>query len=213
MHAEDAKFWAFQKPLRHSIPSTQTPPWAQRDLDHFVLAKLEEAGLRPSEDALPHTLLRRVHFDLIGLPPSPAALSEFSQAIAEMGIDAALQREVDRLLASPRFGERWGRQCLDVARYAESSGKETNVSFSHAWRYRDYVIDAFNADRPYDQFLVEQIAGDLLLFDDDVQRAQQLIATGYLAIGPKGLNEMNAFQFLADVADEQIDAVTKSIIA
>ena len=125
-HAEDAKFWAFQKPLRQAIPSTQTPSWAQGDLDHFVLAKLEEAGLTPSEDALPTTLLRRVHFDLIGLPPSPAALSEFSQAIARRGIDTALRGEVDRLLASPRFGERWGRHWLDVARYAESIPGRTN---------------------------------------------------------------------------------------
>jgi hypothetical protein len=210
---EDATFWAFQKPTTHPLPTTRTANWTRRDLDYFVLARLEAARLTPTVDAQPASLLRRVHFDLIGLPPSPADLFEFSRAIADIGIDAAMQHEVDRLLASPRFGERWGRHWLDVARYAESSGKETNVSFPHAWRYRDYVIDAFNADRPYDQFLVEQIAGDLLPFDGNQQRVQQLIATGFLAIGPKGLNEMNAIQFLADLADEQIDAVTKSIIA
>src|SRR5436309_7659419 len=153
-------------------------------------------------------LRRRLHFDLVGLPPSPDAVREFLAHIKAKGLDAALEAEVDSLLASKHFGERWGRHWLDVARYAESSGKEANISFPYAWRYRDYVIDAVNADMPFDRFLVEQIAGDLLPADGDSERARLLIATGFLALGPKNLDESNAQQFAADVVDEQIDTVT-----
>ncbi len=207
------KFWAFQRPLVRQAPPTKNAAWATRDLDHFVLAKLDAAGLSPSADAEPATLLRRVHFDLVGLPPSPAALNAFLKRIETGGIDAALAAEVDTLLASPHFGERWGRHWLDVARFGESSGKEANISFPYAWRYRDYVIDAVNADMPFDRFIVEQIAGDLLPYDNDVERARLLIATGFLAIGPKNLEEMNSRQFAADIVDEQIDAVTRAVLA
>ncbi len=124
-----------------------------------------------------------------------------------------MEKVVDRLLASPQFGERWGRHWLDVARYAESSGKDVNIAFPHAWRYRDYVIAAFNADKPYDQFIREQIAGDLLPASDDQASARStLVATGFLAIGPKGLNEQNARQFALDVADEQIDTISQAVL-
>ena len=119
---------------------------------------------------------------------------------------------VDRLLASPAFGERWGRHWLDVARYAESSGKQANLTYPHAWRYRDYVIDAFNADKPYDRFVDEQIAGDLLPAEDDRQRAERAIATGFLAIGPKSHNERTRLQFELDLVDEQIDATTQAFL-
>jgi hypothetical protein len=207
------KFWAFQKPTAHAPPATRNPSWAKRDLDHFVLSKLEANGLSPSEDAEPATLLRRLRFDLVGLPPSPTALREFQRHVEADGIDMALAAEVDRLLASPQFGERWGRHWLDVARFAESSGKEANISFPYAFRYRDYVIDAVNADLPFDRFVVEQIAGDLLPHDSDAERARLLIATGFLALGPKNLDEANALQFAADVIDEQIDTVTRAIMA
>ena len=192
---------------------SRDPDWAKRELDHFILAKLNESGLSPSPDAEPATLLRRLHFDLVGLPPSPDAISAFQKRIESDGIDAALAAEADVLLASPQFGERWGRHWLDVARFAESSGKEANISFPYAWRYRDYVIDAVNADLPFDRFLIEQIAGDLLPYDNDAERARLLIATGFLAIGPKNLDEMNPFQFAADVADEQLDTVTRAVMA
>ncbi|TXT38356.1 MAG: hypothetical protein FD138_412 [Planctomycetota bacterium] len=207
------KFWAFQKPAAHKAPLTKNPDWAKRDLDHFILAKLEANGLAPSPDADPATLLRRLHFDLVGLPPSPDAISAFQKRIESDGTDSALAAEVEVLLASPQFGERWGRHWLDVARFAESSGKEANISFPYAWRYRDYVIDAVNADLPFDRFLIEQIAGDLLPSENDVERARLLIATGFLAIGPKNLDEMNPLQFVADVADEQIDTVTRAVMA
>jgi len=207
------KFWAFQKPVDHASPKTSNPAWAKRSLDDFILAKLEAAGLSPSKDAEPSTLLRRLHFDLVGLPPSPAAIDRFLDRIATDGLDAALEAEVDALLASEHFGERWGRHWLDVARYAESSGKEANISFPYAWRYRDYIIDAFNADVPFNRFLTEQIAGDLLPYESDAERGRLLIATGFLAIGPKNLDEGNTKQFAADLIDEQIDAVTRAVIA
>ncbi len=207
------QFWAFQKPISHQLPVTKNSTWAKRELDHFVLAKLDASGLVPSADAEPATLLRRLHFDVVGLPPSPQAVREFLQRIEADGLDAALVAEVGPLLSSPHFGERWGRHWLDVARFAESSGKEANISFPYAWRYRDYVIDAVNADLPFDRFLIEQIAGDLLPFDGDAERARLLIATGFLALGPKNLEETNPLQFEADLIDEQIDTVTRAVMA
>jgi len=207
------KFWAYTAPVEPVLPVTKDPAWARRDLDHFVRYRLDEAGLLPSPDAAPATLLRRLHFDLIGLPPSPAALKQFHQQVESQGLDAALATEVDGLLASPHFGERWGRHWLDVARFAESSGKEANMTFPYAWRYRDYIMDSFNADVPFDRFLIEQIAGDLLPFNDDTERARLLIATGFLALGPKNLDEASPQQFEADVIDEQIDSVTRAVMA
>ena len=124
----------------------------------------------------------------------------------------AFAKLVDRLLASSAYGERWGRHWLDVARYAESTGKERNFTFPSAWRYRDYVIDAFNSDVPYDRFIQEQVAGDLLPHSTDAERNRQLIATGFLAMGPKGLNEKNRVQFTMDLVDEQIDVTTRSVL-
>jgi hypothetical protein len=207
------RFWSFQKPKIHLPPETKNRDWARRDLDRFIVARLEAAELAPSPDAEPQVLLRRLHFDLVGLPPAPRTIRAFLKRVKDGGLDAALEAEVDALLASEHFGERWGRHWLDVARFAESSGKEANISFPDAWRYRDYVIDAVNADLPFDRFLVEQIAGDQLPYDSDAERARLLIATGYLALGPKNLDEGNALQFAADVIDEQIDAVTRGVMA
>ncbi|HET6424803.1 MAG TPA: DUF1549 domain-containing protein, partial [Planctomycetaceae bacterium] len=133
------EFWAFQKPVAHAPPRSSKPEWAKRDLDHFILAQLDSAGLTPAPDAAPQTVLRRVYFDLIGLPPSPETLEQFLKSVSQDGLDLALATEVDKLLTSTQFGERWGRHWLDVARFAESSGKEANVSFPYAFRYRDYV--------------------------------------------------------------------------
>jgi mono/diheme cytochrome c family protein len=207
------RFWSFQKPVGHPIPATKDLTWPKRDIDRFILVALESAGLGPSLDAEPSTLLRRLHFDLAGLPPTPRTVEAFRQRVKTDGIDAAMEVEVDTLLASKYFGERWGRHWLDVARFAESSGKEANISFPYAWRYRDYVIDCMDADLPFDRFLTEQLAGDLLPFATDAERARLLIATGFLALGPKNLDEMNAAQFQADVIDEQIDAVSRGIMA
>lgn len=207
------RFWSFRKPEDHQPPTSKNPDWAKRDLDHFIRAKLEAHGLDPRPDAEPAILLRRLYFDLIGLPPNPEAMESFEGRIKSKGIEVALATEVDQLLASKAYGERWGRHWLDVARFAESSGKEANISFPYAWRYRDYVIDAVNADMPFDRFLVEQIAGDLLPTDSDKERARLLIATGYLAVGTKNLDEPNKVQFAAEVVDEQIDALTRGVLA
>ena len=207
------RHWAMQKPIRHVAPEVKRGEWPVSEVDRFVLAKLEAEGLDPSVDAEPATLLRRLHFDLVGLPPSVEDRTGFLRTVETSGIDAALAAEVDRLLASRQFGERWGRHWLDVARFAESSGKEANISFPYAWRYRDYVIDCFNDDVPFDRFITEQIAGDLLPYETPPERARLLIATGFLAVGAKNLDEANGFQFLADVIDEQIDAVSRAVLA
>lgn len=206
------KFWSYQQPLPHAPPKTKDPAWARDKLDHFILARLEAARLTPTPDANPAVLVRRLHFDLVGLPPTPAAVKSFVERTARRGLDATLAGEVDLLLASPRFGENWGRRWLDVARFAESSGKEANMSFPYAWRYRDYVLDAFNQDMPFHRFITEQIAGDLLPAESDPERARLLIATGFLALGPKNLDEADPQQFTADVIDEQIDTVTRAFL-
>ncbi|MEZ0258659.1 MAG: DUF1549 domain-containing protein, partial [Chthoniobacter sp.] len=200
--------WAFQPPKRETAPAVKNTAWPRNDIDRHILAGLEAKGLKPVGDADKATLLRRVYFDLVGLPPSPEEVSAFLN-----DKDAkAFEKVVDRLLNSPQFGEKWGRHWLDVARYAESTGKDINLAFPYAWRYRDYVIAAFNNNKPYDQFLREQLAGDLLPARDDKQRAEQLIATGFLALGTKSVNQANPRQFALDLADEQIDTVSQALL-
>ncbi|MCC9598932.1 PSD1 and planctomycete cytochrome C domain-containing protein [Stieleria sp. JC731] len=201
-----ATFWSYQTPTIRSPQDTTS--WATTEIDRYIEAGLTSANLQPAADADPATLLRRLCFDLVGLPPSPEQVRWFESAY-EVDADAAVERVVDRLLDSKAFGEHWGRHWLDVARYAESTGREVNMTFPHAWRYRDYVIESFNNDKPYDEFVQEQIAGDLLPAEDDQQWADHLIATSFLAIGTKNLNEQSAAQFAADLADEQIDATTR----
>jgi len=196
--ASGRQFWSYQKP--------KMPEAADDGIDGFIQAKLKDHDLEPAPEAAPRVLLRRLCLDLTGLPPTPAQMEAFQRGKMDY------EDLVDELLQSPRFGERWGRHWLDVARYAESNGRESNLTFPHAWRYRDYVIDAVNADVPFDRFITEQIAGDLLPAKDDAERARLLTATGFLAIGPKGLNEMSKAQFAADVADEQLDVVTRAVI-
>jgi hypothetical protein len=208
---EGKKFWAFQKPLKAEPPAINNPAWPASEIDHFVLAKLEANDLKPAADAQPGTLLRRLYFDLTGMPPSRDDIERYAKAWKSNPADA-YRSEVDQLLSSKHFGERWGRHWLDVARYAESTGKEVNMAFPHAWRYRDYVIDSFNKDKPYDEFVREQIAGDLLPIKNDADWQENLIATGFLAIGPKGLNERSPRQFALDLADEQIDTTTQAIL-
>ncbi len=200
--------WAFQLPKKIAAPAVKDTAWVKNDIDRYIRAELDNKGLIPVGDADKATLLRRVYIDLIGLPPTPKQVDAFLQDENPK----AFEKVVDTLLASPQFGERWGRHWLDVARYAESSGKENNIVYPHAWRYRDWVIQAFNEDKPYDQFLKEQLAGDLLPAKNETDKAQKLIATGYLAIGPKSHNTRDFRQFQLDVADEQIDAVTQGML-
>jgi hypothetical protein len=206
------KFWAFQPPSKPAVPTVKDTAWPRSDIDRFLLAALEAKGLNPVGDADARTLVRRLYFDLTGLPPAPEDVEAFVKEHAAHP-QKALEAVVDKLLASPRFGERWGRHWLDVARYAESSGRANNFAYPHAWRYRDYVIASFNADKPYDQFIREQVAGDLLSTRDDQQKTECLTATGFLAVGPKTHNERNPRQFQMDLADEQIDATFQAFQA
>mgnify|MGYP002623963305 CR=1 FL=1 len=207
------QFWAFQPPRRQPAPKVKDADWPASDLDRFVLAKLEAEGISPIADAGPAVLIRRLYFDLIGLPPSPEQMNLWLAETDEgQWKPGGLEKLVDHLLASPHFGERWGRHWMDIARYAESTGMERNVTYPAAWRYRDYVIAAFNNDKPYDQFIQEQIAGDLLPGTDKDNRDERLIATGFLAMGPKSLNERDRNVFTMDIVDEQIDVTTRSVM-
>jgi len=203
-----ASFWSFQPVRSPSLPAVQDATWPRGDLDRFILAGLEAKGLHPVGDSDPQALARRLAFDLTGLPPDPATLSEF----VAHPTPAAWEAMVDRWLASPAFGERWGRHWLDVARYGESTGKERNNAFPEAWRYRDWVIHAVASDMPYDDFVRRQVAGDLLPVTDAAERDANLVATGFLALGPKGLNERRREQFVMDVVDEQIDVTTRAVM-
>lgn len=201
-------FWAYQQPVLNKPQKVEHSKWPRTQIDHYVLAKLEQSDMTPAQDAEAWKIIRRLSFDLVGLPPSPAVIASFTSAW-KRNPDRAVADVVDRLLKKDQFGERWGRHWLDVARYAESTGTAVNMTYPHAWRYRDYVIDAFNNDKPFDQFVQEQIAGDLMRYKDDDQFAEQLVATTFLAIGAKDVNEDNRVQFAANVADEQIDATTR----
>lgn len=200
--------WAFQPVRSVEPPSVEDERWVEGDIDRHLLARLEAEGLRPAPDARPEDLIRRLSFDLRGLPPTPEEIRAFESDRSE----DAWERLVDAYLASPEFGERWGRHWLDVARFAESSGKETDIAYPFAWRYRDWVIDALNRDMPYDDFIRAQIAGDLLPVREVSQATDHLLATGYLAIGAKSHGERNRRQFVLDVADEQIDAITQGML-
>ncbi|MFO1483388.1 MAG: DUF1549 domain-containing protein [Verrucomicrobiaceae bacterium] len=200
--------WAWQPVKTTPAPNVKDASWPKTDIDRFILAGLEEKGLKPVGDTKPETLLRRVFFDLIGLPPTPEELDAFLNDRDSK----AFEKVVDSLLESPRFGERWGRHWLDVARYAESTGKDVNCLLPHAWRYRDYVIESFNKDKPINEFIREQISGDLMSAKDSRDRAMKQIATGFLAIGSRSLNERSPKQYALDTADEQIDAVSQAVL-
>ncbi|HVR87428.1 MAG TPA: PSD1 and planctomycete cytochrome C domain-containing protein, partial [Planctomycetota bacterium] len=201
--------WAWQPLHASAIPPVKNESWPRSDIDRFILAKLEKEALAPVADADKSTLLRRVTYDLTGLQPTPEAMAAFLQDPSP----DAFEKIVDRLLASPAYGERWGRHWLDVARYGESTGSGRNVPYPHAWRYRDYVIDAFNNDKPYDQFIREQIAGDLLPAASERERDEHVIATGFLALGVKDVNQRFEVRFVMDNIDEQIDTVTRAVLA
>ncbi|MFN0112279.1 MAG: DUF1549 and DUF1553 domain-containing protein [Blastocatellia bacterium] len=170
-------YWAFVTPQRSAIPPVKNQSWVRNPVDAFVLAKLEEKGLQPSLPADKRTLLRRVTFDLTGLPPTPEEANAF---VADKSLNA-YEKVVQRLLASPRYGERWAQHWLDVVRFGETNGFELDADREQAWRYRDYVVNSLNADKPYDKFLVEQIAGDEL----DPDSFEMRVATGFLRAGPQ----------------------------
>jgi hypothetical protein len=210
--AEDLKatHWAWQPLHEPKVPEVKDASWPRSNIDRFILATLEEKKLRPVSEADRSTLIRRVTYDLTGLPPAPREITNFLND--KDSTEVAFARVVDRLLASSAFGERWGRHWLDIARYGESTGPSRNVPYPHAWRYRDYVLDAVNRDVPFDRFIQEQIAGDLLPADSPAERDRLLTATGFLALGVKDVNQRFKVRFIMDNVDEQIDAVTRSVL-
>ena len=178
-------------------------------IDQFILANLEKNGLKPAPPANKTTLLRRATFDLTGLPPTEKEIHDF---LADKS-PKAFEKVVDRLLASPRYGERWGRQWLDVMRYADSTGSDEDHRYPHAWRYRDYVVQAFNDDMPYNQFVREQLAGDILAADPKSGVGYRgIVATGFLALGKKALAQKDLPLKRYDVVDDQIDVTAKAFL-
>jgi mono/diheme cytochrome c family protein len=203
-----SKHWAFQRLSKPAVPSVKLSRWVQTPVDTFILAKLEQRGLKPSPAADRRTLIRRLSYDLIGLPPSYEEVEDF---VHDSTADA-LPRLVDRLLASPHYGERWARYWLDVARYADTKGylaggEERRYAFSHT--YRDYVVRALNEDKPFDRFIIEQIAADRCKGGEETQAVeskQTLAALGFLTLGRRFLNNQN------DIIDDRIDVVTRGFL-
>ncbi len=199
-----AKHWSFLPPVRPAVPSVKNKAWPRSSIDHFILAKLEERGWQPSRTAEKRVLLRRVFLDLTGLPPT---LAEQDKFLADNSRDT-FAKLVDDLLARTSYGERWGRHWLDLARYAESNGYERDATKPSVWRYRDYVIAAFNSDKPYDRFILEQIAGDEL----PDANAETLIATGFHRLGPWDDEPADPVQDRADQVDDMIRTTSQAFL-
>ena len=200
--AEASDHWAYQPVTLPSVPPVENSAWPSGAMDHFILAKLRENGMQPAQPADRRILIRRVTLDMTGLPPTPGEVDAF---LADDS-PGAYRRVVERLLASPRFGERWGRHWLDVARYADTKGYLAGNQarlFTHSYTYRDYVIDAFNADLPYDRFIIEQVAADKLDLGSD---KRPLAAMGFLTLGRRFLNNPH------DIIDDRIDVVTRGFM-
>ncbi|MFN0171927.1 MAG: PSD1 and planctomycete cytochrome C domain-containing protein [Bryobacteraceae bacterium] len=206
----DRNFWAFRPVVKPAEPAVRNESLVRTPVDRFILSKIEEKGLEAAAPANKLALLRRATYDLTGLPPTDKEIAGF---LADNS-PTAFDKVVDRLLGSPRYGEHWGRHWLDVARYADSTGNDEDHRYPYAWRYRDYVIAAFNEDKPYDQFVREQIAGDLLpAADGSAMNRTGIVATGFLALGAKALAQQDKKKMLYDIYDEQVDVVSKSFLA
>ena len=198
------KHWAFQAITAPEPPAVRDRNWPSKPLDHFVLNQFEAEGRKPATPAPREVLIRRVYFDLIGLPPTPTQI----RAFIEDRSPNAFAKVVDSLLKSKHYGERWGRHWLDVARYGDSNGSDENHAYPHAWRYRNWVIDAFNRDLPFDEFVRDQLAGDLIAPADP----DRITATGFLAIGTKILAEKDSVKKKADIVDEQLDTIGRAFL-
>ena len=200
--------WAFQPIDSVRLPDVRNSDWAWTPVDRYVLQRLEKEQLQPVADASRRTLLGRLCLQITGLPPTAAQREAFVKSASP----EATKLFVDDLLASPQFGEHWGRHWLDLARYADSNGLDENFLFREAWRYRNWVIDAVNQDLPYPEFLQQQIAGDLLPYDSIEQRDRQRIAAGFMVIGPKVLLGNSPDERIMDVADEQLDTIGRAVL-
>lgn len=206
---EDArKFWSFIPVSHPQPPKTQDTEWAKDPLDHFVLGKLEKKNLQPAEPADWGTLLRRVYFDLIGLPPTPEQIDAFLENPSQ----DALETTIDTLLDSPQYAERWGRHWLDVARYADTTGGGRNLQFPNAYRYRDWVLASYRDDKPIDHFIRQQIAGDLLPSATDEEYNDNMIGTTFLALGPHNYELQDKALLRMEIVDEQLAAVSRAFL-
>jgi hypothetical protein len=202
--AAGSQHWAFRPIQTPKLPAVE----AGNPIDAFISEKLAAKGLKLAPQADKRTLIRRATFDLTGLPPTPEEIDAF---LADTSPDA-FAKVVDRLLRSPHYGEKWGRHWLDVARYSDSNGLDENIALGTAWRYRDYVVRSFNADKPFDQFLTEQLAGDLLESKDVPTRQEHVTATAFLNLGAKVLAEPDKEKLTMDVIDEQIDVMGRAFM-
>lgn len=202
--AEFTEHWAFQPPQRPTLPKTKNQNWGRGPIDQFTLAKLEQAGLEPVADAAPEALIRRVYLDVTGLPPSPEIVDDLRSRWSE----ETYVQLVDRLLAEPALGERWARVWLDVVRYAETNSFERDGAKPNAWKYRDYVIDAMSSDKPYDQFVREQIAGDEL----DQVTPESLTATGYYRLGLWDDEPADPLQAVFDGFDDLVTTTSQGFL-
>lgn len=195
--------WAYQ-PVREVVPPrVRDQAWPLNEVDAFLLAKLESAGMKPGVETDAHTWLRRVTFDLTGLPPTETEIAAF---VGDQS-PQAYERVVDRLLGTEAYGERWARHWLDLVGYAEQIGTEGKVFAEHAWRYRDYLVESYRADKPFDRFIREQIAGDLLPADSPEKRREQIIATGFLVLGDVDINAIDKLKMELDFVDAQVSKV------
>ncbi len=201
--------WAFQPVKTYALPPVRNVGWVKSPVDRFILARLEQKNLEEPKPADKLTLLRRAKYDLLGLPPTEQEMREFTSDTSP----DAFAKLIDRFLASPQYGEKWGRHWLDVARFAESGGVDENEAYPDAWRYREYVIDAFNRDLPFNQFMREQIAGDMLpSLDGSPLNSRGIVALGFLALGPKANVELDKVKTVYDTVDEQIDTTSKAFL-
>lgn len=219
--AAGKKHWAFRPISQTPVPQVKNTDWSSADVDRFLLARLEELDIQPAPETDPYTWLRRVSLDLTGLPPTLDEINSFIRDCNESQVQspdkpaisvAACERVIDRLLQSRAFGERWGRHWLDLVGYADQIGTANDIFAEHAWRYRDYVISAFNEDKPFDRFLREQLAGDLLPFSSVQERTQQLIATGFLLLGDLTIVEADKSKLRVDVVDQQVDKIGRAFL-
>ena len=206
---QEKSYWAFQPVRNPKPPAVEGTRWVQSDVDRFILARLEAQHLSPAVAAKKRTLLRRATFDLIGLPPTPEEINAF---LADESPDA-FAKVVERLLQSRHYGERWARRWLGVVRYGDTADINGIFFSLYAYRYRDYVVNAMNSDKPYDEFIVEQLAGDLLEPTDDARKnADRVIATGFLMLGPKTITEIDKERMVMQIVEEQIDVTGRALL-
>jgi mono/diheme cytochrome c family protein len=220
----DASFWSFQPPKALPPPAVKDTAWPANDIDRFILAKLEQNGLKPAPDAEVGMLLRRLSFDLTGLPPT-ADNQTIRQSDKEKGANGSVsssphliaslseyEKAVDALLASDAFAERFTSHWLDITRFAESSGGGRSLPFKDAWRFRDYVLESIRENTPLDRMITEQLAGDLMPHENAAQRRRQLTATGFLALGPTNYEEQDKGMLRMDIVDEQLDTMGRAFL-